>query len=67
MMNDEQIRAGIASILEAAGNDGPWYGASEGAPRNARGNEVFEALRALVARDLAKAADGHGGGDVPAR
>ena len=57
-MNEEQIRAAILRILELPEHQGAWYGAAHGAPRNARGNLVFEAIREIAARDLDAAATG---------
>ena len=64
-MNEEQIRASILRILESPQHQGAWYGAADKAPRNTRGNGVFDEIMELAARDLDAAATG--GDDDPAR
>ncbi len=64
-MNEEQIKAAIMRILELPEYQGAWYGAADKAPRNTRGNGVFDAIKEIAARDLEAAATG--GDDDPAR
>lgn len=64
-MDEEQIKAAIMRILELPEHQGAWYGAADKAPRNTRGNGVFESIRELAARDLDAAATG--GGDDTSR
>lgn len=66
-MDDQQIRAVVMSVLESPEHQGAWYGAADGAPRNTRGNGVFEAIKELAARDLEAVANGEGGGDATSR
>ncbi len=56
-MNEEQIRSAILRILELPEHQGAWYGAADKAPRNTRGNGVFEAIREIAERDLDAAAN----------
>lgn len=63
-MNEEQIKAAIVRILELPEYQGAWYGASDKAQRNTRGNGVFDAIKETAARDLDAAANG-GDDDAP--
>lgn len=48
-MNEEQIKAAIVRILELPEHQGAWYGAADKAPRNTRGNGVFDAIKEIAA------------------
>lgn len=56
MMNEDQMRAEISRLLEAAEHSKPWYGSGEKLARTTPGTALFEAIEALISKDLEEAA-----------
>jgi len=66
-MTEDQICTALTRLLDSPEHEGLLYGAADSAPRNARGDRLFDALKALVERDLEAAASEGGSGHGAAR